>query len=233
MKKTFLLLILIVSFKISAQVISYTDYGDFLKKHVSSKGVVDYEKVLKNIDDINTISLNFSKISPNNNWSQDEIKSYWINVYNVNIIKLLAENYPIKSINYIRDPFQMEFINFDGAKISLDYILNEKLRPLDDPRIHFSLYSTAISSPQLKNTPYDPTTINYELDILTSDFLNDTLKNEININEAKLSKIFESNFGDFINQITIVGFINKYSKTKINDKTKIIFQEYKWDLFRG
>jgi hypothetical protein len=233
MRKIMLLLIFAVSIKVSAQVINYTEYEDFLKKHVSNKGIVDYEKVLKNIKDLNTISSNFSKISPNNNWSEDEIKSYWINVYNLNIIKLLTENYPIKSINYIRDPFQMEFISYDGIKVSLNFILDEKLRPLNDPRIHFALYTTAISSPQLKNTPYNNTTINYELDILTSDFLNDPLKNDINIKEVKLSKIFESNFGDFINQITIVGFINKYSKTKINNTTKIVFQEYEWNLFKG
>uniref|UniRef100_UPI00404A59BD DUF547 domain-containing protein n=1 Tax=Flavobacterium sp. TaxID=239 RepID=UPI00404A59BD len=130
MKKILLSLILVLSINVSAQVISYTDYEDFLKKHVSNKGIVDYEKVLKNMDAVNNISSNFSKISPNKNWSPDEVKSYWINVYNVNIIKLLAENYPIKSINYIRDPFQMEFINFDGAKISLEYILNEKYKTL-------------------------------------------------------------------------------------------------------
>lgn len=232
MKKIILLLILIVGSKISAQVINYADYEKFLSKHVTSKGVVDYDKVLKNIQDINSIASNFSKISPNKNWSPDEIKAYWINVYNVNIIKLLAENYPIKSINYIRDPFQMEFISYDGVKISLEHILNEKLRPLDDPRVHFALYSTAISSPTLKNTPYNPFSINYELDVVTSDFLNDATKNDINIEKAKLSTIFKSNFGDFINQITIVGFINKYSRSKINDKTKIDFKEYDWNLYK-
>ena len=170
MKKIIFLLVFVVSFNVSSQVINYSDYENFLNKHVSNKGVVDYDKVLKNMNEINNITLNFSKISPNKNWSEDEIKSYWINVYNVNIIKLLAENYPIKSINYIRDPFQMEFINYDGIKVSLDYILNEKLRPLNDPRIHFALYTTAISSPLLKNTPYDNTTINSELEVLTSRF---------------------------------------------------------------
>lgn len=233
MKKIILLLILVVSVKVSGQVIGYSDYESFLSKHVSSKGVVDYDKVLKNITEINNITSNFSKISPNKSWSQDEVKTYWINVYNVNIIKLLVDNYPIKSINYIREPFQMEFINFDGRKISLDYILNEKLRPLNDPRIHFALYSTAISSPMLKNTPYNPVSLNYDLDVLTSEFINDTFKNQINIKETKLSKIFELNFADFISQITIVGFINKYSTIKINDKTEIKFQDYEWNLFRG
>lgn len=233
MKKIVFLLVLVFSFKMSGQVIDYSDYENFLSKHVSNKGVVDYDKVLKNMNEINNITTNFSKISPNKNWSDDEVKAYWINVYNANIIKLLVENYPIKSINYIREPFQMEFISYDGAKVSLDFILNEKLRPLNDPRIHFALYSTAISSPVLKDTPFNPVSINYDLDVLTSTYINDTQKNDINIKEAKLSKIFELYFGDFINQITIVGFINKYSNNKINDKTKIGFLDYEWNLFRG
>uniref|UniRef100_UPI00404AC5D1 hypothetical protein n=1 Tax=Flavobacterium sp. TaxID=239 RepID=UPI00404AC5D1 len=109
----------------------------------------------------------------------------------------------------------------------------KNIRPLNDPRVHFALYSTANSSPILKDSPYSPNSLNYDLDVITSNFLNDPLKNEININETKLSKIFELNFGDFINQITIVGFINKYANNKINDKTKIVFQEYDWNLFRG
>uniref|UniRef100_UPI00404B56E8 DUF547 domain-containing protein n=1 Tax=Flavobacterium sp. TaxID=239 RepID=UPI00404B56E8 len=232
MKKIILLLILAISVKMSGQVIDYSDYEKFLNKYVS-KGVVDYDKVLKNMNEIKNITSNFSKISPNKNWSQDEVKSYWINVYNANIIKLLVQNYPIKSINYIRDPFQMQFISFDGAQISLDYILNEKLRPLNDPRIHFALYSTAISSPVLKDTPYNPFSINYDLDVVTGIYINDILKNDINIKEAKLSKIFELNFEEFTSKVTFVGFINKYSNSKINDKTKIIFQEYEWNLYRG
>lgn len=233
MEKIITIFVLVFCLKMSGQVINYSDYEHFLSKHVTSKGVVDYDKALKNINQINNITNNFSKISPNKNWSEDEVKTYWINVYNINIIKLITENYPIKSINYIRNPFQMEFINYDGVKISLENIVNEKLRTFNDPRIHFALYSTAISSPTLKNTPYEPTTINYELDLLTSAYINDTLQNDINIKEAKLSKIFELNYDDFINQISFVGFINKYSNNKINDKTVIIFKEYEWNLYRG
>ena len=63
MKKILLLLVFAVSIKVSAQVINYTEYENFLKKHVSNKGVVDYEKVLKNIESLGykTIELDMSE----------------------------------------------------------------------------------------------------------------------------------------------------------------------------
>ncbi|NHN28062.1 DUF547 domain-containing protein [Flavobacterium jejuense] len=230
--KKILLLLLVVTLNGFSQVIDFSEYDGFLKKHVSSKGVVDYDKVLKDMREINNIAQNFSKISPNKSWSETEVKTYWINVYNANIIKLLVENYPIKSINYIREPFKMKFIDFDGEKISLDHIEHEILRPMNDPRVHFALYSTAISSPQLKNTAYAANSIDYDLDVATSNYINDTTKNTIGTATCQLSKIFEWYFADFIGPVNMVGFINKYSAIKINDNTKLEFKEYDWNLYK-
>ncbi len=189
--KKILLLLLIVNTSMYSQFIDFSEYNNYLKKHVSSRGIVDYEKVLKNMKEINAIAYNFSKISPNKSWTENEVKAYWINVYNVNIIKLLAENYPLKSINYIRDPFQLKFIDYDGGKISLDYIQHEVLRPLKDPRVHFALHATTISSPMLKGSAYYANTIDNDLNLATSYFINDTSKNYITAETCKLSKVFE------------------------------------------
>ena len=230
--KKILLLLLVITANGFSQVIDFSEYDTFLKKHVSSKGVVDYDRIIKDMKDINVIAYNFSKISPNKSWTEAEVKTYWINVYNVNIMKLLAENYPIKSINYIREPFKVKFIDFDGEKISLDYIENDILRALEDPRIHFALYSTAISSPVLKGTAYYANSIDYDLDVATSNYINDATKNTLGTATSQLSKIFEWYFTDFIGPITIVQFINKYSNTKINDNTKLTFSEFDWNLYR-
>ncbi len=231
MKKLFLL-IFFVGFFGNSQTIDYKLYDEFLKKHVSVDGIVDYEKVLKNIDQINLIASNFSKISPNKSWTNSEIKTFWINVYNVNVIKLFAENYPLKSINYIRDPFQMKFISFDGEKISLEHIQNEILKPLGDPRVLFLLYSTAISSPKLKNTAYSAVNIENELNLATNAFINDPTKNKISAKNCSISKIFEWNITDFMGSNTLVSFINSYSNIRISEDTKISFMEYNWNLYK-
>lgn len=45
-----LLILFLVSYVSNAQTIDYKPFDEFLKKHVSDKGVVDYDKVLKNMD---------------------------------------------------------------------------------------------------------------------------------------------------------------------------------------
>lgn len=230
--KKFFTLIILICFSASSQTFDNSLYDDFLKKHVSEKGVVDYDKVLKNIDQINKITANFSKISPNKSWSSDETKAFWINVYNANVIKLLADNYPLKSVNYIRDPFQMNFISFDGEKISLDYIKKEILSKFGDPRTHFALYDTSISSPRLRNIPYDPATLQTDLNFMTTEFVNNPAKNAITAKNAAVSKIFEWYITDFLGTNSIVSFINTFSMVKINDDTKITFLEYNWNLHK-
>lgn len=229
MKLNLTLVLLFFSLTGFSQTINLTAYNDFLKDHVSKKGVVNYDKVLKNIDKLNKITKDFSKISPNAGWSKSELKSYWINFYNANIIKLLAENYPIKSINYIREPFDKEIVELADGKISLDLIEHKVIRKLDDPRVHFALYSTAISSPVLKRTAYTAETIEKDLGIATSNFINDKTKNIIGSKQSKLSKIFEWYKDDF----DIVKFINRHSGgAKININTVITYMDYNWNLHR-
>ena len=230
--KKLLLIVFFISYMSHSQSIDYKPCNDFLKKHVSDKGVVNYDKVLKNMEELNLIASNFSKISPNKSWTESEIKSFWINVYNINVIKLLAENYPLKSITYIRDPFQMEFISFDGDKISLDHIVNVMLRPLNDPRIHFVLYTTAISSPVLRNSTYSAEKIDDDLNVACNLYINDTSKNKIGVKACSLSKIFEWNITDFMGKNNIISFINEYSRIGINDDTKISFMDYNWNLHK-
>ncbi len=230
MKHLFIhLVFLLFSLSVSSQIIDYSKYDAFLKNHVSKKGVVNFDKVLENIETLKDITYNFSKISPNGSWSKREYKTYWINFYNANIIKLLAENYPIKSINYINDAFKLEIIDYDGTKISLDFIEHELLRTLDDPRVHFALYSTAYSSPKLKRTAYKVESVEADLGIATSDFLNDTTKNNIGFNAAEISKVFDWYKDDFPSLIT---FINQHSAKKMTAKTKITYMNYDWNLHR-
>lgn len=229
--KNFLPLFLLIIFNSYAQTIDLTDYNKFLKDHVSAKGIVNYDKVLKNIEDLNKITNSFSKISPNRGWTTSEKKSYWINFYNANIIKLIAQHYPLKSINYIPNAFDDKIIDYAGTKVSLDNIEHEILRKLGDPRVHFALYSTAISSPMLKRTAYEPENIENELGIATSNFLNDPTKNKIGVTKSELSKTFDWYKDDFSSLTDIINFINIHSGgPKISDKTDITYMDYNWNL---
>lgn len=235
MRKSLLFIILFFTFITHSQSIDFTRYDTFLKKNVTSKGTLDYEKQLKNFEEIKGISIDFGKISPVSSWTENEIKSYWINLYNVNLIKLVTEYYPLKTINYIIDPFKQEFVNLNGIFISLDYIQKEILNEYNDPRIHFALYSACNSSPQLKNSVINAQNIEHSLDDLTKAFINDPSKNFYNAetNTVKLSSLFDWYKNEFVGDNEIHLFVNKYSdKFKINDDTKIEYMDYDWNLPR-
>lgn len=231
MKKILLALVL-MSYTGFSQVIDFSRYDTFLKKNVSAKGVVDYDKVLKNLNELKDITNSFAKISPNGSWTINEKKAYWVNVYNVNMIKILVENYPIKSITYVPTAFSDDYVSHDGKKVSLDHIQKEILREYNDPRIHFVLYDTSVSSPVLRNYAFSAANMDAELENSTREFLNDPTKNTINAGETKLSKIFEWHITEFIGKNTLPDFVNKYASSQINGETPISFLEFDWSLYK-
>lgn len=234
MKKIQLILFLILTFNcLNSQTIKFDRYDNFLKSHVSHRGFVDYPKVIKDQNEVDEIAADFSKIIPNASWSDNEIKTYWINVYNINFIKLIAKYYPVKNINYIGEPFKKEFIPYNGITISLDHIENKILKELKDPRTHFALYSAADSAPEMKNKAMNPNTFDKDIDEMITFFLADKTKNFFlqGGNTVQISKIFDWYKDEFTGTYDIVSFLNKYQKTQlISGDTELKYLEFYWNL---
>ena len=126
--------------------------------------------------------------------------------------------------------WKINFINFEGSKISLDDIDYRILKPLQEPRIHFAINCASYSCPSLKNRAFYPDTIEQELENAAFTFLNDAERNQISKKEAKLSKLFDWFAADFTTELDLISFINQYSKVKINNSTKISYLDYNWSL---
>ncbi|OEK09110.1 hypothetical protein A8C32_13855 [Flavivirga aquatica] len=216
-----------------SQSIDNSNLRDFLKKHVSIEGFVNYEKLVRNKEDLQIIVDGFSKVTPNSSWSLNELKAYWINVYNINVLKLLSGYYPLKSIKYIDEPFKVEFINVNGIMVSLEYLETVIIKEMGDPRMYFALNNTCVSSPKLNRAPYIAESIDSELENSAKNFVNDTSKNYFSktADEATLSPLFEWHSSEFIGDYELISFINKYSETKkISTTTKISYSSFDWNL---
>ncbi|MBK8705831.1 MAG: DUF547 domain-containing protein [Saprospiraceae bacterium] len=103
--------------------------------------------------------------------------AFWINVYNVFTIKLIADNYPLKSIMNLDGgkTWDVERIKIGGELYSLNQIENEIIRPqFKDPRIHFALNCAAKSCPPLYDKAYLPSQLDQQLDERTRSFVNST-----------------------------------------------------------
>ena len=65
------------------------------------------------------------------------------------------------------------------------------------------------------------------MDDAARDFLSDDDKNKISAKDPKVSSIFKWYGGDFG---SVIDFINKYSKVKVNKDAKLEYLDYNWEL---
>ncbi len=229
------------SLSLQTKPISHDTWDNLLKKHVKKHGLVDYKGFVKDSVELNSY-LKLLKENPpsENSWSKNERLAYWINAYNAFTISLIVEAYPVKSIKdvgpalsipFINSVWSQRFILIGGKEYSLDDIEHSILRKeFDEPRIHFAVNCASISCPPLRSEAFLAEQIDQQLKEQTASFINDQEKNNITEKKATISKIFDWFKGDFTKDQKLFEFINQYSETKIDAKTKIRFMDYNWGL---
>ena len=123
--------------KTAAQAIDHKQWDGLLQKYVSKNGKVNYKGFKKDGKALQVYLDNLSKNTPQRSWSKNATLAYWINAYNAFTVKLIIDNYPVKSIKDIKDPWDKEFFILGSKKYSLGEIEHKILRKMNEPRIHF------------------------------------------------------------------------------------------------
>ena len=214
----------------SAQTIDHSKWTDVLQVYVAKNGSVNYKDLQNNRIVLNDYLNDLASNSPKDNWSNAEKKTYWINAYNAYTIQLILDNYPLKSIKDITDPWSQTFFKINGKTMSLNTIEHNILRPMGDPRIHFAIVCASESCPKLLNYAYEAETLNDQLDQAAKEFINDASKNNITASQITISKIFKWFKSDFPTGTAFINYLNKYSTLKFHPDTKINYQSYNWSL---
>jgi len=216
--------------KILYNVLTHIKWNRLLTKYVSSEGTINYkgfkedEKALKSY--LSVLRNNM----PAKNWSKADKLAYWLNVYNAYTVKLIIDNYPVKSIKDIKKPWDLRFFRLGKKWYTLNDVEHQILRKMKDPRIHFGINCASFSCPPLSNKAFNSKNVDAALEKLTIAFINDPKRNTISANQIEISKIFSWFAKDFKKEGTIINFLNKYSNTKINTSAKKSFKNYNWDL---
>ncbi|MBK9735208.1 MAG: DUF547 domain-containing protein [Saprospiraceae bacterium] len=208
----------------------YKNLDAFLKEHININGEVNYTAIKAHRGLLDKLVADISSTKVANNWSKNDQLAFWINAYNIFTIKLITDNYPLKSIQNLDGgkPWDVKRITIGGTKYSLNQIENDIIRAkFKDPRIHFAVNCGAKSCPPILNAAYTGNTIDVQLNDVTTKFINNSKYQTITASKITLSKIFDWYAIDFGN---IINFINKYSKSKINKDATIGFKEYDWAL---
>lgn len=211
-----------------------------LKKYVDDRGFVNYKALSTEKEKLNAYTEDLSNNPPQDNWSNNEKLAYWINAYNAFTVKLIVDNYPLESIKdlnpsltipTVRSIWTKEWFQIGGEDFSLDRIEHKILRKdFEEPRIHFAVNCASFSCPPLRNEAFVAEKVDQQLDEQARQFINDTVRNRIAKYKVNISKIFQWFTGDFTEGQSLIDFLNKYSKVKIDKKADIDYMEYDWAL---
>lgn len=235
MKLPNLVLFFFLAATITIQAQNTTDFFSkadvFLKAHVKN-GRVDYAAIKANPADLNALVEDAKKISVSQK-NADEYQAFWINGYNLLVIKAIVENYPLKSPLDVGGFFDKTKHDIGGTSITLNDIENKLLRGNfpSEPRFHFVLVCGGLGCPPIIDEAYMPSKLDAQMETQTKLALNDPNFIRVNKNKAKISQIFEWYKGDFTqNGQSLVDFINKYKSEKLPEKTKVSYYTYDWTL---
>jgi hypothetical protein len=233
MKKTGLLLIAIFTLlQVNAQT---SIFNELLQKHVSDKGIVDYKSLKNEEAKLDSFIAYLEKTSADKNWSAAKTKAFWANAYNAYTLKLILENYPLKSIMKVKkkgkDAWNIPFAKVGGKIYTLNQIEHDVLRKnYDDPKIHVAVNCASGSCPQLGNFAFTEANYEAKTEDLMKKFINDVTRNKISPKKLQLSEIFNWYKGDFIKKGSLVEYLNKYAEIEIKSNAKISHLKYDWSL---
>lgn len=219
--------------------ISHAAWTSLLQNNVAENGMVNYQGFIDSKEELNNYLDIVSSNHPNlKNWNKNQIKAYWINAYNAFTVKLIIDNYPIKSIKElggiiyrVNTSWDKKFIFIENQEYGLNNIEHNILRgSYTDPRIHFTINCASLSCPKLLDVAYTADYLDKQLDQAAVRFINDQQRNKIKKEKVELSRIFKWFKSDFKDNGSLIDFINTYSEIEIDSDGDVDFLEYDWRL---
>ncbi len=211
----------------------FFDMADaFFKKYVVGNGV-DYERLKEDPSEL----IEVLKIADNADLSPveaQEKKAFYINVYNLTVIKSILLNYPIAQPTDVPGFFDKEKHKIAGEYMTLNHLENEIIRPVyKDPRIHFVLVCGAKGCPPITNFAYQAYRLDEQMDMQTKKALNDPnfIRYNSSNKQLQLSQIFEWYAEDFgkSNQ-RVISYLNEYRTQAIPPEARVTYYPYDWTL---
>jgi len=202
----------------------------FFKKHVAN-GKVNYTAIKKSPSELNDL-LNMiaeTKLTE----SKNERLSFYINAYNILVIKGIVDHYPVEGPLKIKGFFDRVQYQIAGEQMTLNDLENHKIRIYKDARIHFALVCAAISCPALSSTAFTSQTVKARLQEHTEKALNDDsfIRVKSQSKTVYISEIFKWYKEDFAtSDAGIIRYINQYRRVKIPSNYALKYYPYSWKL---
>ncbi len=243
-RKIFLMILLMGGFlagfsrSVTAEPFDHSLFDELLGKYIKD-GRVDYRGLKSEEQQLDQYLALLDATDPEG-LSRDEQFAFYINAYNAYTIKLIVDNYPVKSIkdlgSLFKTPWKKAFVKIGGQTYTLDNIEHDILRPqFSDPRVHFAINCAAKDCPPLYPEAFWADRLDAQLDRNTHAFVNNAEKTYLNGNTLSVSSIFKWFKEDFKNDP--LTFILKYAEGDFQKELEankenitVKYLSYDWSL---
>lgn len=226
----------------SRESINHALWDSFLEENlikIDNRYTPDYSKinsVEKNrleyyIDEMSNVEIQ--------NYNSDTQKAYWINLYNALTVKILLDHYPVRSIMEIstffsRGPWNSKLLEIDGKKLSLKDIKERILLPIwKDYRIHYILFDSSISGPELFPRAITAKNLEQFLTVTELNYLNKSETIKIEGNMVVISTLIKRYGEDLaFSEEQMINYLNEKLDTRVDFNRYGIRYGYNWLLFQ-
>ena len=208
------------------QSLNYQDYAEVLQTYVNDDGLVDYNGLQANREQLDRFNQSLGRISPETYtaWNEAEQIAFLTNAYNAFTLQSIIDRQPLDdSIRDIPGVWKRRKFALAGKELTLDNIEHDILRKdFNEPRIHVALVCAAMSCPPLRNEPYLPEQLDAQLDDQTAKFATSPHSFDLDRQNKRvyLSSIFKWYGQDFEQTY---GIENKFNG---NDKQRAVLNYF-------
>jgi len=223
-------------------------YARLLERHTVAvddvAGVrVDYPAVARD-PDWKRLLRSLERADPAALDTTGEKLAFWIDVYNILAIDVVARHWPVESIRDVGSwwspVWKREAGTVGGRAVSLDEVEHGILRPLGDPRVHAAVVCASTSCPDLRREPYTAARIDAQLDDATRRWLADEgkgLRIDRQGRVVTLSRIFDWFAEDFEASGGVLGFAARFAPPeearwleRHADDASVRYFDYDWSV---
>ena len=176
-------------------------------------------------------------------WPEKQRLAFLINLYNATTLKLIVDNYPVKSIKkiggFLSGPWKQKVVHLFGKLTTLGEVEHGIIRKqYPDPRAHFALVCAAKGCPPLRAQAYVASQLDEQLDDQGRIFLGQRQKNRVEAGARRiyLSPIFKWFSEDFEKKSgSVLKFVEPFLPEKdrgvlASGRLKIKYTDYDWSL---
>ncbi len=194
---------------------SYQQYAYLLQLCVDKDGI-DFAKLRPRKKQLTTLLQVLGRLDRDKyqHWSKVDQTAFWINVYNMQTLRIVLENYPLRGsrwLNPIYGPNSLRHIK--GIKTDYKFLVMDEeftlaelerryfRTPDADPRCLFALSQLSQSSPPLQKEPYEGQRLSEQLDQQIRTFLGSPTGFRIDRQKKRvyLSSLFKTTwYGEYI-----------------------------------